>query len=142
MTRGWKKAQSLCWVRSAPSLSRDTGAAFPYSLPGMRSRTAAFFSIIYLRRKKRVSFSYDKGLLWLNVFTHSPVAAGAAGAVRGAVPATGGGLFFLAVRAALPPLFVFVGPAPVRPVCALCGTVCLSVCLVSGLAVCLSVGYN
>jgi len=48
---GKKKLRSVCWVRSAPSLSRDTGAAFPYSLPGMRSRTAAFFSIIYLRRK-------------------------------------------------------------------------------------------
>lgn len=56
------KPGSLCWERSAPSLSRDTGAAFSYSLPGMRSHTAAFFSIIYLRRKPR-SFSYDKRVI-------------------------------------------------------------------------------
>lgn len=46
MTRGGKKLRRLCWVRSTPSLSRDTGAAFPYSLPGMRSRTAAFFNYL------------------------------------------------------------------------------------------------
>lgn len=57
-------------------------------------------------------------------------AGGEAGAVQIAVLATRGGFIFLAVRAALPPLFVFLlGPAPVRPVCALCGTACLSVWL-------------
>lgn len=44
----------------------------------------------------------------------------------------------------LRPLFVCVGPAPVRPVCALSAVLsaCLSVCLVGCLAVCLPVSYN
>lgn len=61
---GLKQLRSLRWGRSAPSLSRDTGAAFPYSLPGMRSRTVAFFSIIYLRRKSRFF------LVWQRVIVH------------------------------------------------------------------------
>lgn len=97
----------------------------------MRSRTDAFFFQLFISVVNRFSFSYDKVLLCLNVFTHSPLAGGEAGAVKIAVLATRGGLFFLAVRAALPPFFVayLSGPAPVRPVCALCGTVCLSVWL-------------
>lgn len=107
----------------------------------MRSRTAAFFSIIYLRRKSRFFYLMTKGLLCLNVFTHSPLAVGKAGAVQTAVVlATGGGLFFLAVRA-LPPLFVFVGACSC-PACLRSLRYCLSVCLVSWLAVCLPVSYN
>lgn len=63
MAKGGKQLRSLCWVRSAPSLSRDTGAAFPYSLPGMRSRTAAFFSIIYLRRKSRFFLFWQRVIM-------------------------------------------------------------------------------
>lgn len=77
----------------------------------------------------------------MNVFTHSPLAVGEAGAVRIAVLVTRGGLFFLAERAALPPLFVFVGACSC-PACLRSLRYCLSVCLVNWLDVCLPVSYN
>lgn len=134
----------LRWVRSAPSLSRDTGAALPFSLPEMRSRTAASFN--YLSPSQIVSIFFSLWKCAWDFFFLKPgwiysesvrEAGGAADALQGQ------GCFFF-VRAALRPLFVCVGPAPVRPVCALSAVLsaCLSVCLVGCLAVCLPVSYN
>lgn len=101
---------------------------FPIHSQGCAVGQPHFFQL-FISVANRVSFSYDKGLLSLNVFRLLLVhwqeeKRGSADSCR--LVATGGGLFFLAVRAALPPFFVLSGPAPVRPVCALCGTVCLS----------------
>ena len=152
MTRGQKRLRSLCRGRSAPSLSRDTGAAFPYSLPGMRSRTAAFFfSIIYLRRKKkrkkekRDSFSYDKGLLCLNVFTHSPLEGRRSGAVQMAVLRYRGRIIFLGRACCSSSSLCICRALLLSGLSALSAvlSVCLSVCLSdSWRAVCLPVSYN
>ena len=78
--------------------------------------------------QKRDSFSYDKGLLCLNVFTHSPLAGGEAGRCRWPYSLQGEDYFsWPCVLLFLLSLYLS-GPALVRPVCALCGTVCLSVC--------------
>lgn len=42
----WVKKQTRLWC--GPSLSRDTGAAFPCSLLGMRSRTTAFLLQLFI----------------------------------------------------------------------------------------------
>lgn len=65
----WVKQQTRRWC--GPSLSRDTGAAFPCSLLGMRSRTTAFWLQLFIPVSDSVfKHSGNKGFLCLNILSH------------------------------------------------------------------------
>lgn len=126
MTRG-EKLRSLGWVRSAlvsqPGHWRSNSL---FTLRDAQSDSRIFFQL-FISVANRVSFSFNKGLLCLNVFTDSPVSGGDAGAVLRATRCTGR-IILLAVRAALPLFFVFVGACCCQA-CLRSLRYCLAVCL-------------
>lgn len=79
---------------------------------------------LFISVANRVSFSYDRGLLCQNVFTQSPLA----GRQAGGADSLQGQDYFSWPCVLLFLLSLYLS-GPVRPVCALCGTVCLSVWL-------------
>lgn len=125
MTRG-EKAQEVMLGKIDSVSQPGHWRSIPLFTPRDAQSDSRIFQL-FISVANRVSVCCNRGLLCLNVFTQSPLAGREAG---GAVLATWGRIIFLAVRAALPPLFVFVGACSCRACLrSLCGTVCLSVCL-------------
>lgn len=136
---GVNQLRSLRWVRSAPSLSRDTGAAFPYSLPGMRSRTVAFFfnylSLSQIAFLSRMTKGYCAWMYLLIVRQEEKQ-----GRCRKLHSLRGGGLFsWPCVQLFLLSLYLCRGLL-LSGLSALSAV--LPVCRVSWLDVCLLVSYN